>query len=140
MTRHAALRKHSTRMRSAKHLLGRACLSIAAAAVALTASLVGAVDTSEPASEARAIELGRFELGVASASASERGFRVGDMLQALEDVQLDEATIASGSKVSVRAQKKVGGRVLLDLALADGHIVRAIPLTALRGSFRRVDG
>jgi hypothetical protein len=83
---------------------------------------------------------GCFELGVAPAAATERGFRVGDLLQAIEDVELDEATIASGSKVSVRAQKKVGGRVLLDLALADGHIVRAVPLTVLRGSFRRVDG
>lgn len=119
-------------MRSANRTLARACLSISAAALAFAASFVGGVAPSELDTNGR--------LGIASASASERGFRVGDLLQALEDVELDEAMIASGSKVSVRAQKKVGGRVLLDLALADGHVVRAIPLTALRGSFRRVDG
>lgn len=124
-------------MRSANRFLARACLSISAT-LAFAVSLVGVAETSEL--DAHHGGLLQIELGVASASASERGFRVGDLLQAIEDVELDEATIASGSKVSVRAQKKVGGRVLLDLALADGHVVRAIPLTALRGSFRRVDG
>jgi hypothetical protein len=123
-------------MRYANRSLVRACLSISAAALAFALSFVGVAETSElGASHGE-----QLELGVAPASASERGFRVGDLLQAIEDVELDEATIASGSKVSVRAQKKVGGRVLLDLALADGHVVRAIPLTTLRGSFRRVDG
>jgi hypothetical protein len=125
-------------MRSANRFIARACLSISAAALAFALSLVGVAETSALDADDR--EQLQIELGLASASASERGFRVGDLLQAIEDVELDEAMIASGSKVSVRAQKKVGGRVLLDLALADGHVVRAIPLTALRGSFRRVDG
>jgi hypothetical protein len=143
VTRRAPLRKHSGRMRSATHPLARACFSLAAAAIALTTSVVGVGYTGVVDRGVLGLgehQQGCFELGVAPAAATERGFRVGDLLQAIEDVELDEATIASGSKVSVRAQKKVGGRVLLDLALADGHIVRAVPLTVLRGSFRRVDG
>lgn len=139
----ALLRHHAARMRSANRFLARACLSISAASLAFAASFVVG-DAPSELDPSGLVELdgapSRVELGLAQASASERGFRVGDLLQALEDVELDEAMIASGSKVSVRAQKKVGGRVLLDLALADGHVVRAIPLTTLRGSFRRVDG
>ena len=65
---------------------------------------------------------------------------VGDTLQATRDVELDEAIIAKGSKVSVSGRKSAGGRVLLDVALADGHVVRSVPLAAIRTSFQRVDG
>jgi hypothetical protein len=65
---------------------------------------------------------------------------VGDTLQALHDVELDEAIIAKGSKISVSGLKRAGGRVLLDVALADGHVVRAVPLSNIRTNFQRVDG
>ena len=66
--------------------------------------------------------------------------QIGDMLQALEDVELDDAIVAKGSKVSVSGLKSAGGRVLLDVALADGHVVRAVPLGRIRTHFQRVDG
>ncbi len=75
-----------------------------------------------------------------SGSVQGRDIQVGDTLQAVVDVELDEAIVAKGSKVSVSGRKTAGGRVLLDVALADGHVVRSVPLTAIRGSFQRVDG
>lgn len=74
------------------------------------------------------------------ASIQGRDIQVGDTLQAVQDVELDEAIVAKGSKVSVSGRKTAGGRVLLDVALADGHVVRSVPLAAIRVSFQRVDG
>lgn len=65
--------------------------------------------------------------------------RIGDLLQATRDVSLDEAVIAEGSKISVSGKRSASGRVLLDVALADGHVVRGVPLAEIRKSFRRVD-
>lgn len=62
---------------------------------------------------------------------------VGDVLQAKEDVELDEAVIMKGSKISVSRKSKAAGRVLLDVALADGHVVRGVPLTNILKSFER---
>jgi hypothetical protein len=64
--------------------------------------------------------------------------KVGDQLQAVRDVSLDEAIIAEGSKVSVSGKRKASGKVLLDVALADGHVVKGVPLAEIRKSFRRV--
>jgi hypothetical protein len=64
--------------------------------------------------------------------------RVGDMLQATKDVSLDSAVIAEGSKISVSAKKSANGRVILDVALADGHVVKGVPLAEIKKSFRRV--
>ncbi|NUP09238.1 MAG: hypothetical protein HOW73_24570 [Polyangiaceae bacterium] len=64
--------------------------------------------------------------------------KVGDQLQATRDVSLDEAIIAEGSKVSVSGKRSASGHVLLDVALADGHVVRGVPLVEIRKSFRRV--
>ena len=63
---------------------------------------------------------------------------VGDLLQATRDVSLDEAVVAAGSKVSVSGKRSTGGRVLLDVALADGHVVKGVPLVEIRKSFRPV--
>lgn len=63
---------------------------------------------------------------------------VGDLLQAKEDVELDEAVIAKGSKVTVSKKSKAAGRVFLDVALADGHVVRSVPLANIVKSFERV--
>jgi hypothetical protein len=64
--------------------------------------------------------------------------KVGDMLQATQDVSLDSAVIAEGSKISVSAKKSANGRVILDVALADGHVVKGVPLAEIKKSFRRV--
>jgi len=87
---------------------------------------------------------GSAALGVdrtAEARVASRGdIAIGDTLQALHDVELDEAIIAKGSKVNVSAVKESGGHVLLDVALADGHVVRSVPLVRIRTNFQRVDG
>jgi hypothetical protein len=62
--------------------------------------------------------------------------RVGDRLVAVVDVELDAAVVRAGSHVSVVARKKREGRLTFDVALADGHVVKAVPLQRLRSSFR----
>ncbi len=64
--------------------------------------------------------------------------KVGDTLQATRDVSLDEAIIAEGSKVSVSGKRSSSAGVVLDVALADGHVVKGVPLVEIRKSFRRV--
>lgn len=108
-----------SRWRAAVHL-GRAC-SRAIAPVAVSAFVVAAANV----------------VHVAEARADEQ-VKVGASLQAVADVSLDEATIAKGSKVSVSAKKVVNGRVFVDVALADGHVVRAVPLPEIQKSFRVV--
>ncbi len=73
------------------------------------------------------------------ARADAAAVQVGDVLQATEDVSLDEAVIREGSKISVSKKAKVAGRVVLDVVLADGHVVRGVSLTAILKSFRRAE-
>lgn len=73
-----------------------------------------------------------------SVAHADEGVKVGASLEATSDVSLDEATIRKGSKVSVSAKRVVGGRVFLDVALADGHVVKAVPLPDIQRSFRVV--
>lgn len=82
------------------------------------------------------LALPALALPEAEASASEIG--VGDTLQAIRDVSLDEAVIAEGSKVSVSGKRAVSGAVVVDVALADGHVVKGLPLSQVKQSFRRV--
>jgi hypothetical protein len=63
---------------------------------------------------------------------------IGDTLQAVRDVELDQATVAKGSKVAVSGRKVAQGRIFLDVALADGHVVHAVPLVSIRQNFQRV--
>jgi hypothetical protein len=65
--------------------------------------------------------------------------RVGDELLAIDDVSLDEARICKGSKVSVSGRAVRAGKVFLDVALADGHVVKAVPMAEIRKSFRVVN-
>ncbi len=74
-----------------------------------------------------------------TAPAKKSTVEVGDLLQATEDVSLDEATIRKGSKITVSKKAKAAGRVFLDVALADGHVVRQVPLANIMKSFERVD-
>ena len=73
------------------------------------------------------------------APAKKAAVEVGDLLQATEDVSLDEAVIRKGSKITVSKKSKAAGRVFLDVALADGHVVRQVPLANIMKSFERVD-
>jgi hypothetical protein len=76
---------------------------------------------------------------VAEAQASSQELRVGDTLQAVRDVSLDEAIVAEGSKVNVSGKRSLNGNVLVDVALADGHVVKGLPLAEIHKNFRRVD-
>lgn len=71
-----------------------------------------------------------------SVALAEGEMRVGDRLVAVTDVELDAAIIRAGSHVSVVGRKAKAGRVVFDVALADGHVVKAVPLSRLRASFR----
>jgi hypothetical protein len=64
--------------------------------------------------------------------------QVGAELLAIHEITLDEAVIAPGSKVNVTARAVQGGNVFLDVALADGHVVKAVPLPQIQKSFRVV--
>jgi len=74
--------------------------------------------------------------GVESPSSGVVEIRVGADLQAIQEVTLDEAVIGRGSHVSVTAKLVQGGTVFFDVALADGHVVKAVPLVAIQKSFR----
>lgn len=68
-----------------------------------------------------------------------REIRVGDTLQAIRDVSLDEAVVAEGSKVNVSGKHAKNGNVLVDVSLADGHVVRGVPLVEVQKNFRRIE-
>ena len=86
----------------------------------------------------RGAELVDVVPAVAEAEAG-REIRVGDTLQAIRDVSLDEAVVAEGSKVNVSGKHAKNGSVLVDVALADGHVVRDVPLLEVQKNFRRVE-
>ncbi len=86
----------------------------------------------------RGAELTDVVPAVAVAEAG-REIKVGDTLQAIRDVSLDEAIVAEGSKVNVSGKHAKNGGVLVDVALADGHVVRGVPLLEVQKNFRRVE-
>lgn len=100
-----------------------------------------AVTVSGDLAGARSDELGchRLALGFIAAAHAEGEIRVGDELMAIDDVSLDQARICKGSKVSVSGRAIRSGKVFLDVALADGHVVRAVPMAEIRRSFRVVN-
>jgi hypothetical protein len=118
-----------------RRMTGRSSRSLLAALAALGATF--AVPTAwHPAGGpvSRGGASGLF--AVAAAHADEGAPQVGARLVAVVDVELDEAVVRAGSHVSVVGKKAQGGRVLLDVALADGHVVRGVPLHRVRTSFR----
>lgn len=100
------------------------------AAVACVALHASAIPTAFAAPADRPTE---------TAPAKKATVEVGDLLQATEDVSLDEAVVRKGSKITVSKKSKAAGRVFLDVALADGHVVRQVPLANIMKSFERVD-
>ena len=76
--------------------------------------------------------------GAESKSPETGELRVGDTLEATRDVSLDEAVLVAGSRVSVSAKHAASGAVVVDVALADGHVVRGVPLGEIQKNFRRV--
>ena len=81
----------------------------------------------------------RVELGFIAEANAGGEIRVGDELMAIDDVSLDDARICKGSKVSVSGRAVRAGKVFLDVALADGHVVRAVPMVEIWRSFRVVN-
>jgi hypothetical protein len=62
---------------------------------------------------------------------------IGEELVAVADVQLQKASIAKGSKVSVFKLDRRDGRIAsVDVELADGHVVPRIQPTTIRSLFR----
>jgi hypothetical protein len=58
-------------------------------------------------------------------------------LEALKEVTLDGATLVKGARVRVRAvTREANGPERTDLELADGHVVRDVPVRDLVGKFR----
>ena len=86
-----------------------------------------------------AAPFGAAALGALPEAHARETVKVGDVLQALEDVELDEAVIARGSKVSIAKRTTAGGATFLDVALADGHVVRGVPIAVIAKSFRVLD-
>lgn len=75
-------------------------------------------------------------LGTAVARADDDAIAVGTELVATSDVSLHKAEIAKGSHVSVTKLRVHEGRVdELDVALADGHVVK-VTMTTVRSYFR----
>lgn len=64
--------------------------------------------------------------------------RAGSELVATRDVQLGEATVAKGSRVTVVAVADQDGRpVTVDLELKDGHVVRGVAYREVKSAFRQ---
>ncbi len=64
---------------------------------------------------------------------------VGTQLQATEDVQISRAEIARGSKVSVtNVVVRQGDPTSVDIALADGQVLKKVGIGTIRNYFRVV--
>jgi hypothetical protein len=67
------------------------------------------------------------------------GIRIGTELMATDDIQLSKAGIARGSKVSVtKVLLKQGQVSSVDVALADGYVVKKVAIATLHNFFRIV--
>lgn len=118
-----------------------AAIACCVATYAVTARLELPVDArAGTPTEGVAVQSGlRLQLGFIGEASAGGEIRVGDELMAIDDVSLDEARICKGSKVSVSGRAVRSGKVFLDVALADGHVVRAVPMAEIRRSFRVVN-
>lgn len=72
------------------------------------------------------------------AKAQDVEIKVGANLRAIQSVSLDDAVLAVGDQVSVTGLDLRGGALFLDVSLADGHVVKAVPIEQIRKSFRVV--
>jgi len=62
---------------------------------------------------------------------------VGTELQATEDVQVSRAEIAKGSKVSItKVVVRQGDPTSVDIALADGQVIKKVGIGTIRAYFR----
>jgi hypothetical protein len=106
---------------------------------------------SKPSPLARAAAAFVLALGVAAPAASiltagparaaaPDDLAVGTQLMAVEDVALQRASIAKGSKVAVTKLSVTHGAVAtVDLELADGHVVPHVGIRTVRTFFRVCD-
>ncbi|MFO0611188.1 MAG: hypothetical protein U0414_01275 [Polyangiaceae bacterium] len=72
------------------------------------------------------------------ARAQDVEIKVGADLMAIQSVSLDDAILAVGDHVSVVATQVQGGALFVDVSLADGHVVKSVPIDHIRKSFRVV--
>lgn len=72
------------------------------------------------------------------AHAQDAEIKIGANLRAIQSVSLDDAVLAVGDQISVTAMRIQGGAVFLDVSLADGHVVKTVPIEQIRKSFRVV--
>lgn len=72
------------------------------------------------------------------ARAQDAEIKIGANLRAIQSVSLDDAVLAIGDQISVTARQVRGGAVFLDVSLADGHVVKGVPIDEIRKSFRLV--
>jgi hypothetical protein len=64
---------------------------------------------------------------------------VGTELMAMDDIRLARADIAKGAKVSItKLLVRKGSVASVDVALADGHVVKKVALTTIRDFFKIV--
>lgn len=71
------------------------------------------------------------------ASAADDEIAVGTELEATDVVQIGRAEIAKGSKVSVtKLEGRQGDPSTVDLALADGQVVKKVGMGTIRSYFR----
>jgi len=103
---------------------------------ALLASAVAALASLASVPGEGTVSAGGSLLVIREAAAESNELRVGDRLVAITDVELDEAIVKAGSSVSVVGRKKRAGNVVIDVALADGHVVKSVPQVRLRNAFR----
>ena len=64
---------------------------------------------------------------------------VGTELMAMDDIRLARAEVAKGAKVSItKLLVRQGSVASVDVALADGHVIKKVALTTIRDFFRIV--
>lgn len=85
-----------------------------------------------------ATDAGALDFGISEARANDAPITVGTSLLAVSDVTLKRAAIRKGSRVVVTSVVDSHGRTLVDLELADGHVLRRIMMSSIRASFRVV--
>jgi len=77
-------------------------------------------------------------VSVRDARADVPAITVGTALLAVSDVTVKRAAIRKGSRVTVTGVRDSHGRTLVDLELADGHVLRRVMMSSILASFRVV--
>ena len=106
----------------------RRALLAAAVLASFSFAWAGVIDSSD----------GQTGVSLVAEARADGDIRVGAELMAIGAVSLDEAKLVRGSKVSISGKTVASGKVFLDVALADGHVVKSVPMAEIRKNFRVV--